>query len=257
MTAIDDADVVVVNPAIQLSKVAEPSAVLFGEDQTEQAGHLQVHRHQPRRGTAEPARRRGGGPGTKDPGWVEDVAPDPTGSWAAATRRRPTMSGDANDNEMLDPGEEWEFTCPGTVTGRRRSTSRRSSVSPRTRTAAPFPASTRSRTWRPPSSARERPGITITKTALRDPVLDPDATAVSGPDVPDPRPAEYTYEVTNTGTVPLALNPTRRSTTSAARSCLPPAVGRHQRRRAARHRARSGTTSARPPWSDSRRTPRP
>ncbi len=53
----------------------------------------------------------------------------------------------------------------------------------------------------------------MTKTALVPVVLDPDAIdpdpaapngrATSGPDVPTPRPAEYTYDVNNTGTAPI------------------------------------------------------
>src|SRR5262249_15126076 len=51
------------------------------------------------------------------------------------------------------------------------------------------------------------PGIDVVKTALRDPVLDPGAPAVAGPDVPTVRPAEYTYDVSNTGTIALDLVP--------------------------------------------------
>ena len=66
-----------------------------------------------------------------------------------------------------------------------------------------------------------RPGITIDKTALVGVVLDagavlppgapPDGRAVQGPDVPTPRPAEYLYEVTNTGNVELSPRPAPRA----------------------------------------------
>ena len=61
------------------------------------------------------------------------------------------------------------------------------------------------------------PGIDVVKTALRPTVLEPDAPAVAGPDVPTRRQAQYTYDVSNTGTVPLALTPTPRPTPSAPR----------------------------------------
>ena len=47
------------------------------------------------------------------------------------------------------------------------------------------------------------PEIELVKTALVPVVLDPDAQPVEGPDVPDPRPAEYLYEVGNPGQVPI------------------------------------------------------
>ena len=90
--------------------------MLFGEDQTEQAVTYRFTATNP---GEEPLNRpgaEGGGPGTKDPGWVEDIAPDVPG--AGRCDSPPTYDGgDANDNDLLDPGEEWEFSCPGTVTG--------------------------------------------------------------------------------------------------------------------------------------------
>ena len=52
-----------------------------------------------------------------------------------------------------------------------------------------------------------QPALAIDKTALVPAVLDPDAPAVDGPDTPDPRQAEYRYEVSNPGNVPLSLDP--------------------------------------------------
>ncbi len=49
------------------------------------------------------------------------------------------------------------------------------------------------------------PHLDVTKTALVPVVLDPGAPAVAGPDTPDPRPAEYRYEIGNPGDVPLSL----------------------------------------------------
>ena len=44
--------------------------------------------------------------------------------------------------------------------------------------------------------------------------------AVAGPDVPTPqRPAEYLYDVINTGNVPLALTPDPTDDTSATTAC--------------------------------------
>src|SRR5690606_7635255 len=47
------------------------------------------------------------------------------------------------------------------------------------------------------------PSIEVVKTALTPVVVDPAAGPVSGPDFPDPRPAQYAYEVTNTGFTPI------------------------------------------------------
>ena len=52
-----------------------------------------------------------------------------------------------------------------------------------------------------------RPAIDVVKTALVPVVLDENSVPEEGPDVPDVRPAEYLYEVENTGTVALDLDP--------------------------------------------------
>ena len=50
-----------------------------------------------------------------------------------------------------------------------------------------------------------QPGLDVTKTALVPVVLDPRRQPAAGPDTPDPRPAEYRYEIGNPGDVPLSL----------------------------------------------------
>jgi uncharacterized repeat protein (TIGR01451 family) len=107
---------------------------------------------------------------------------------------------------MLDPGEEWHFTCPATV-NRATVNIARIEGQPSQANGDPIPGIDPVHDLATAVVEVARPGINVVKTALRDPVLDPDAPAVSGPDVPDVRPADYTYEVINTGTVPLSLDP--------------------------------------------------
>ena len=223
VTATDDADVVVVNPAIRLSKAVEPSVVLFAADQTEQTVTYRFTATNP---GEEPLNRPGadgGGPGTKDPGWVEDIAPDRPGLGRCDSP--PTYdSGDANDNDLLDPGEQWSFSCPGTVTQTTVNVARLIGQ-PSNDDGSPIPNVDPVQDLAAAVVRTAKPGISITKTALRDPVLDPGADPVDGPDVPSPRQAEYSYEVTNTGTVPLSLDPSP-PVDDKCGPLVPPATGR-------------------------------
>ena len=257
VTATDDADVVVVNPAIRLSKTAEPSVVLFGEDQTEQAVTYRFTATNP---GEEPLNRPGadeGGPGTKDPGWVEDIAPKRPGLGRCDSDSPPKYDGgDTNDNNLLDPGEQWEFSCRGTVTETTVNVARIIGQ-PSNDDGSPIPDVDPVQDQAAAVVHTARPGISITKTALRDPVLDPGADPVAGPDVPDPRPAQYTYEVTNTGTVPLSLDP-EPPVDDTCGPLQPAASGRATPTRTiSSSPARSGTTRVRPTWTAKRTaTPR-
>ena len=210
-----------------------PSTVLLRRGRDSPAGHLQVHRHQSRQGTAEPARAPTSG-GRAPPIPAGCRMSRRTHETGRCDSPATYVGGDANGNDLLDPGEEWQFTCPGTVTATTVNIAR-SSASPRTPTVARSPGSTRSRTWRPPSSTSP-PGIAIIKTALRDPVLDPDAPAVSRPRRARPPSGGVHLRGHQHRHRAAALTPTRRSTTPAARWCLRLRSGRHQRRRAPRSR---------------------
>lgn len=108
-------------------------------------------------------------------------------------------AGDVNQDGLLNPSETWRFSCSRAI----------SVTTLNTATIVAQPVIAGSPVGAPLTRADialvdvVRPGIAIVKTALVPVVLDPAAEPVSGPDVPDPRPAEYIYEVSNTGTVPL------------------------------------------------------
>ncbi|HEY5787247.1 MAG TPA: vWA domain-containing protein [Microlunatus sp.] len=108
--------------------------------------------------------------------------------------------GDANSDDLMNPDETWEFTCTAEIN--------ELTVNVATIVAQPVVGG------QPVGEELTRranelvdviePGIEVTKLALVGVVLDPDADPIAGPDTPDPRPAEYLYEVTNTGTAPIA-----------------------------------------------------
>lgn len=137
---------------------------------------------------------------TGDPDWVTDNrCSDVT-----------YTGGDDNDDDLLNPGETWEFECQSAIT--------QQTVNVATIVAQPVVDGTPTGeplTRRDVALVRVvEPAITVVKTALRPVVLDPDAVddnrddpaggAFVGPDVPDPRPAQYLYDVSNTGDAPLA-----------------------------------------------------
>ena len=197
VTAEDDASVTIVNPDIQLDKTADPTFVLLPENGTPQPVTYHFQATNP---GDQPLNRPGaasGGPSATDPGWVQDPQCD------AVTQ---FDGGDTNGNQMLDPGETWDFSCTNTV-GRTTVNVARIVGQPSQANGDPLPGVDPVDDLAAAIVRVAQPGIQVVKTALVDPVLDPDAEPISGPDFPTPRPAEYTYEVTNTGTVPLAVVP--------------------------------------------------
>lgn len=108
--------------------------------------------------------------------------------------------GDVNADGLLNPGETWTFSCSTAITAQ--------TVNTATISAQPVDADGNAE-----GAPLEREaiaevqivsgGIQLTKTALVPVVLDPDAGPIAGPDVPDVRPAQYLYEVANTGDVPI------------------------------------------------------
>ena len=156
------------------------TAVTYTYDGNEQRRHRPAQRHrQPGLGHRRPvlAGRAGADGRSYNVGDVEHRRPaEPERDLAVHLHRR---DHDGHRQHRDDPGPARR---PERRPGRRRTD----------------PA-TRSRSCR--SSTR---ASSITKTALVPVVLDPDAEPIIGPDIPTPRPAEYLYEVANTGDVPLA-----------------------------------------------------
>ena len=109
VTATDFAAVDVINPNIELTKSVDPTVVLIGPDGAPEPVTYTFEATN----TGTPALNRPGattaGP-AKDPGWIDDTRCSSPPTYA---------SGDIDDNDLLDPGETWTFTCPGTVTRRR------------------------------------------------------------------------------------------------------------------------------------------
>ncbi len=196
VTAQDRAAVEVVNPGISLTKAADPTLILL--DPATNAPQPVTYTFEATN-TGTPALNRPGanvaGP-AKDPGWLTDAR-----CLAPATY----VSGDTDDNDLLDPGETWTFTCTGEVNVPTTNTA--------TITGQPAGADGTPLVGIPPVTDDAnafvdvlRPGIAVEKTALVPVVVDPAAAVVAGPDLPR-RPAEYRYDVTNTGDAPLALDP--------------------------------------------------
>lgn len=120
--------------------------------------------------------------------------------WIADDRCAPVVlqSGDDGDG-LMNPGESWTFTCGATITVNTLNTAEIQGQP----VVEGLPAGD-------PLSRTDQavvlvvsPSIEVVKTALTPVVVDPAAGPVSGPDFPDPRPAQYAYEVTNTGFTPI------------------------------------------------------
>ena len=183
VTDIDVAEVNTVTPGLQLTKSVDANLVFPGTQ-------VRYTYRATNSGTADLRNDTG------NPGWVTDnkcasVVPVPaTGPNA----------GDTNADGLLNPGESWQFTCAMPVNAL--------TINIATIVAQPVDANGNpvgaTLTRRADAAVRvAQPAIELTKTALRGVVLDPDADPASGPDVPTPRPAEYLYDVSNTGGTPL------------------------------------------------------
>ena len=207
VTATDFAEVDVINPNIELTKTVVPEVVLIGPDGAPEP--VTYTFEATNTGTPELNRPGAatGGPSATDPGWVADtecVAPTTF------------VGGDVDGDELLDPGETWTFTCQGSVTAPTLNIAG-IIAQPSDATGAPLPGVDPVADLAAAFVQVLAPGISIDKTALVGVVLDDgavlppgleaDGRAVQGPDVPTPRPAEYRYEVHNTGNVELSLDP--------------------------------------------------
>ena len=118
---------------------------------------------------------------------------------ADATCTSPTyVSGDTNDDSRLEPAEEWTYTCSAVINGSNNGTNvaQVSMIIDGTATVLTRTAIA--------NVELETAAITVVKESLRPVVLDLNANAIAGPDVPLRSPAVYEYTVTNGGTLPLA-----------------------------------------------------
>jgi uncharacterized repeat protein (TIGR01451 family) len=182
VTATDTAAVNTVEPGLRLTKTVDQNVVFPGTDVTYTYEATNTGDTDLRNDTG-------------NAGWVADDACTPVEPVPATGDN----AGDTNGDGLLNPGETWSFTCTATIN--------RVTLNIATIVAQPVA------NGNPVGDVLTRhalalvdvvrPAIHLEKTALIPVVLDPDAPAVSGPDVPDPRPAEYQYQVSNTGTVPI------------------------------------------------------
>ena len=224
------ASVDVVNPDIELTKTATPDRRSAGRRRRwlTETGHVHVHRHQHRRRAAEPPRRatRRDRPECDRPGLGRRPA--------TATRPRSTSAATPTTTSSARPRRDLDVQLPHEVTDTIRPVNIATIIGQPSHADGHAAAGIDPVRGHRGRGRRGRHARASTSSRPRSrAVLDPDATPVAGPDVPDPRPAEYLYEVTNTGNVPLV----------AARSpptddiCAPlvsASGGRHQRRRAPR-----------------------
>ncbi|GAA1953101.1 DUF7507 domain-containing protein [Microbacterium deminutum] len=182
VTDVDTAQVSTIDPDLTLTKSVDQSLVFPGTSVAYSYAAANT-------GTADLRNDTGA------PGWVADDSCSPVAPVLAGAFN----TGDANTDNLLNPGETWNFSCAAVITA--------PTLNIATIVAQPVAAGTPTG---PPLTRHDiafvdvvDPGIAIVKTALVPVVLDPDATPFSGPDFPDPRPAAYSYQVSNTGTVPL------------------------------------------------------
>jgi hypothetical protein len=197
VTDTDVAAVMVISPGVSLTKSVTPGLVLLGPGSPTPPEPVTYTIQAENTGT-EPLARPDGQSSTGTPGWVVD---------ARCLEPAVYSVGDTNGNDLLDPPETWTFTCAGQVTATTLNLAT-IEAQPTDEAGSPLPDVDPVTDLAVALVNVVRPGIEVTKTALRPTVLDPDARPVSGPDVPTPRLAEYRYEVSNTGNVPLHLSAT-------------------------------------------------
>lgn len=183
VTATDTAAVNTVEPGLELTKTVDHSVVFPGTQVTYSYAATNT-------GTADLRNDTG------DPGWVADDNCAPVQPVPATGNN----SGDTNGDGLLNPGETWHFTCTATID---RLTLNIATIVAQPVDADGNPVGGPLTRHAPALVAVVRPAIHLEKTALIPVVLDPDAAPVRGPDVPTPRPAQYQYQVSNTGNVPI------------------------------------------------------
>jgi len=187
VTATDTARVNVISAAIELRKTVDQSVVFPGTlvNYTYEVENNGVSALVPD-GLNPPA--ASGDPATEG----LTITDDRCASVSYVTDQ-PGGDGDA----FLDPGEAWTYTCTATIFVDTLNTA--------TVIGQPDGFST-SLTDTDTALVVVREGdIAVTKRALRPVVLDPNASPESGPDVPTPRRAQYSYQVSNPGSLPLDL----------------------------------------------------
>jgi uncharacterized repeat protein (TIGR01451 family) len=184
------AEVSVINPAVVLVKTASPEVVLLDAAGTPETVTYTFTATNP--GNARLLRPNG--TPTTDPGWVND---------SQCLLSVTYVSGDTNLDGFFDPGETWVFTCDNDVSA---PTLNVAEITGQRVDSIGAPVGGTVRDFATAFVDVFQPGIDVAKTSLRGEVLDPNADAEFGPDVPR-RPAEYVYRVDNTGNVPLELTP--------------------------------------------------
>jgi uncharacterized repeat protein (TIGR01451 family) len=122
---------------------------------------------------------------------VDDLSPQATCTSPAY------VSGDTGNDSVLSPAEAWTYTCSAVIDADNHgiNVARASMLVDGTSTELNRLAVAK--------VDLETAAITVVKDSLRPVVLDLDATAIAGPDVPLRAPAVYQYSVRNHGTLPL------------------------------------------------------
>jgi LPXTG-motif cell wall-anchored protein/uncharacterized repeat protein (TIGR01451 family) len=180
VTDSDDAVVTATDPEITLDKTADPTLVVAGADVT----YTYVVNNSGELPLVIP-----GQPATRD-GWVVDDI-GPTGTCGPTVYQ----GGDEENDFVLAPGEVWTYTCTTTLSGDQNTVVNTASV-----TGQPQPGGPTVTDRDPAEVEVVTASMDVEKTSVRPVVLDPDAPAIAGPDVPLRAPAVYDILVSNTGT---------------------------------------------------------